>query len=753
MNSKINKKSWFKKILALAGFHTFLFTLGPGNTLVIITCFLMTAVLFLKLKYKKSHMDLLFPLSAGLLCFLIKLFYWDRPDYINRVETLLLLALLFSLVITLRKHRILKKFLFFFNRLPLKKRLTGIFITAEILFILSALIITWKGVELGGDEPHYLVISHSIARDFDLNVFNQYAREEYRDIIDVRMRHHARVGKGFKVWYSYGHLPGLSLTLAPFFLVKIPPPLLYVLIRSYLGLFGALIAVLVYLFALKLWRSASLAIFISTVFTLTAPVFFFSIHVFAELQALLLILSSLYLILYSQKSRPLLAGFLLGISVFWGLKYAIFIYIFSAGFFLYFTFKKRNLKKALLFVLFPVIFQLIFFGYLYYAYGNFNPMSIYTGIMTDAQAAEYQSNVQKIPLLKRIETLLGTFFDQRDGLLLYNPFYLLFFPGLILALKKFRIYLPHLLISAAAFVYVLFIGYSTVRAGYCPQARYLVPVMWAIMLFAVIYYKETRNRPLKKIALYLPVYSVLVVIYQVFYPFTLYQSATHNNLDRPGLMFQQWSNLHINLPDLLPSFVKVPGNFTYLPNVIFLVLLLVFIFFSLQKVSALRLKFSAGWGLSILFAILFVVSVLFPKIPAYNPIDITREDTPPYKIYGESRYPTRALERKFELLKQEGHVFTVSTAKPAPFFVFEFENQNNGDYDVSVFSFDRRVKKTEIPARAVRKISIKNPRYKRFKDKCFYRFHLKITPSPAGMPSLYFQLYPFSKSMDTHTDI
>jgi len=772
MNHHWNLKSLFNKLLILVGFHTFLFTLWLKNPLVIITCVLMILTIFFKLKYKKPYLELLFPLSSGLLLFVMKLFYWDRADFMQRANLLLLISLVFSLVLTIRKYHLFKKFLFFFNRLSLKKRLTGIFVFTEILFIIASFILTEKGVLLGGDEPHYLAISHSIAKDFDLNVFNQYARDQYRDFIDVRLQHHARVGKGFKVWYSYGHLPGLSLTLAPFFIFKISHPLLYFLIRAFLGIFGALLAVLVYLFSLKLWKNNSLAIFITAVFTFTAPVFFYSIHIFAELQATLLVLTSLYLLLFSSKNtnfspqrsqgsqrffKILLAGFLLGISVFWGLKYAIFIYLFSGGFFVYFVIKKQP-KKAILFVLFPLLFQILFFGYLYYAYGNLNPMSIYNGVMTEEQITEYRSNMQEIPLQKRVETLLGIFFDQRDGLLLYNPFYLLVFPGLILALKKYRIYWPHLLVSCAGFAFILFLGYSTVRPGYCPQARYLMPVAWLLMLFTIIYYREAQNKFFKKILLYLPVYSIFVVIYQVFYPFTLYQSVTHINLSRPGLMFQQWGNIYFSIPDILPSFVKVTGNFKYLPNIIFLALVVILTFLALQsKTKQLShekfLREGSRGGRffqkesppGILFGLVFIVFILFPRVPVYNPISLTKEGALPCKIYGESDYPTSAEERKFELTGKERYSFTVSTLEPVPYFVLEFENQGEQGYEIGISAFDTQVEKARISSGNTQRVSIKNPRYKRFKSNCFYRFHLKIEPSPSGKPSLYFQLYPVSK--------
>jgi hypothetical protein len=776
MKRNIDIKSLLLKLLTIGGFLVFLFTLGIGNPLVIITCILLTAVIFFKLKYKKKYLKLLTPLSSGLLFLIMKLFYWDNADFIQRLNLLFLISLVFSMIMAVREFKLLKKFLFFFNRLPLKKRLIAIFVAAEILFIIASFIMVQKGVKWGGDEPHYLVISHSIARDFDLNVFDQYARDRYREFTEVRLKHHARVGKGFKTWYSYGHLPGLSLTLAPFFLFKLPVPLLYSLIRAYLGLFGALLAVVVYLFALKLWHNRSLAVFITAVLAFTAPVFFYSIHIFAELQACLLILSALYLLLYSSREpqrrlevssckkvshegheeheehrgrnffspkKTLLAGFLLGISVFWGLKYAIFIYLFSAGFFVYFVIKKQP-KRAVLFVLFPVLLQMLFFGYLYYAYGNFNPMSIYNGVMTEAQAKEYYSKVQVIPLQKRVETLLGIFFDQRDGLLLYNPFYFLAFPGLIIAFKKFKTYWREILICAAGFAFILFLGYSTVRPGYCPQARYLTPAAWLLMLFAIIYYKETGNKTVKKWTFYLPVYSFLVVIYQVFHPFTLYQSATHLNLERPALMFRQWSNIHFSIPDVLPSFIKVPGNFKYLPNIIFLVMLLGFIVLAINKLKSCRVRFF----MPVLFAALFLAAVLFPRVPIYNPILLNKEGAVPCKIYGESPYPTRAAERKFELKGKSVYHYTVSTLKPVPFFVMEFENHGKTGYSVSITNFDEQKGQDRIvptgPGKT-QKIYIRAPRYKKFKVNCFYRFHLEVEPSPPAKPSLYLQLYPVKR--------
>jgi hypothetical protein len=129
----------------------------------------------------------------------------------------------------------------------------------------------------------------------------------------------------------------------------------------------------------------------------------------------------------------------------------------------------------------------------------------------------------------------------------------------------------------------------------------------------------------------------------------------------------------------------------------------------------------------------------------YNPILLTKGEPILCKIYGESDYPTRAVERKFELTGEERYSFTVSTFEPVPYFVLEFENHGEQGYEIMISNFDSPVETVKLSPGAPQRISIKNPRYKRFKGNCFYRFHLKVEPTPQGKPSLYFQLHPVSR--------
>ncbi|MCI0470519.1 MAG: hypothetical protein L0Y73_02565, partial [Candidatus Aminicenantes bacterium] len=247
-----NSRTWPARIAVSAGFLSFYLHGNIMHPLLYIPLPALFFALAAETRYKKSYTALLLPFSSGILCFLMKLFYWDKFDFAERVNCLLLLSLFFSAALAIKEFALLKKFTAYFNRLKLKKRLLAIFIFTELLFVVSAGIIVKKGVALGGDEPHYLAISQSLIKDFDLNVFNQYFREGYKEFIDVKqLRAHGAFGKGYKKMYSI-HLPGVAVTIAPFLAFKIPLPWLYFLIRAYLGIFGALLAVVVYLFSLGL---------------------------------------------------------------------------------------------------------------------------------------------------------------------------------------------------------------------------------------------------------------------------------------------------------------------------------------------------------------------------------------------------------------------------------------------------------------------------------------------------------------------
>lgn len=352
----------------------------------------------------------------------------------------------------------------------------------------------------------------------------------------------------------------------------------------------------------------------------------------------------------------------------------------------------------------------------------------------------------------RLETLLDYFFDQRDGLLLYNPFYLFFFPGLIIALRKFRKYGSHLLLSVASFVYLLYHGYSTVRPGVCPQARYLVPVLWTLMMFAIIYYLETQNRFLKKIFWLVPLYSFFVVVFQVLNPYTLYQTTTHDYLYRPGLMFQKWSSLYVNISGMLPSFIKsepsiqppffkASSNAGYLPNIIGLLIFLLVLVFALIRWK----RGGVRWLIPVIFGGLVLLFVLFPRIPVYNPIQVNTSGTIPHLIHGAAFHPGKAGQKKFDI--RENGVFRclVSTRRKARCIRLEVENAGDQGVEAGIFNFDERIEELKDFTPGFRRIVADNPRYRRLYNRFFYQFTVVVESDNRVKPRLSVECLPLIK--------
>ena len=151
---------------------------------------------------------------------------------------------------------------------------------------------------------------------------------------------------------------------------------------------------------------------------------------------------------------------------------------------------------------------------------------------------------------------------------------------------------------------------------------------WALLLFAVIYYRESRNRFFKKAFLVLPLYPVFVTAYQVLEPFTLYQATTHDSLQRAGLMFQNWSNTRIDLPALLPSFIKT-DNHGYLPNIVLLLTFVLLVVLALLPTRAGARRRHAGWLPVLLFAGIFSLCSLFPRLDLSAPQQAARAAGPP----------------------------------------------------------------------------------------------------------------------------
>ena len=96
--------------------------------------------------------------------------------------------------------------------LPLPGRRTAFALSLAIYLLLGFRSLSIVG--LGGDEPHYLVITHSLLADHDLKIENNHAREDYRAFFGGSLRpDYMQRGLNGEI-YSI-HSPGLPALLLP----------------------------------------------------------------------------------------------------------------------------------------------------------------------------------------------------------------------------------------------------------------------------------------------------------------------------------------------------------------------------------------------------------------------------------------------------------------------------------------------------------------------------------------------------------
>jgi hypothetical protein len=658
------------------------------------------------IKYKEA-LALDFPTYLPLLFFFLTplalLHYLTFDDLLERLK-LFLLAGLFavfylkavqSLHLSRENQTVWRRMADKFFVLPLRRGIFLLFFAALLVFNAGALLMNSNGVTFSGDEPHYLLIAHSLLHDKDIDLTNNYAQQDYLNYMapGTFIRAHTIPGAKLDSQYSF-HSPGISLLMLPFYALGSLFGLKGILffVRLGMSIFGALLGIQLYLYARQEWRKEKLALGLWFLFSFTSPVFFFSIHVYPELIACLLSLAAFRLVRFSSalaKPRLLLLGLLIS-SFLWfhALKYLpIMGPLFLYG--LWALFKKQKGRGLAYFLALPAANLALYFYFQYSQYGSLNPTSVsWQGAMDGQQTLTFlKEMLTGIPFRFRWETLAGYFLDQRDGLLFYAPIYFFALLGFVeMARKKGKDFLLLLFIIAP---YILFYAFVAQRAGYSPQARPIMAVIWG-MVVGLGYFLATNA---KKIFSYLLNFAVALSLLFVWIllqnPLALLQPTTVGTTERGGDLFYRLSNLHFYLPNWLPSYIKVE-EWRWLPNFIWLGLLAVFLVaYLIVRKHDFSLKFSRHLvltfcGLTVFFAWL----VFYPRTAPYPPVKASLPSGDKLTFYGLSRVALMREPAKFSLLEDNrDYDFTFASWRKIQKLKLEFGSLA-GDYLLRFRFFD-----------------------------------------------------------------
>ncbi len=580
----------------------------------------------------------------------------------------------------------------------LRSKLILLFLAALLVYNASSLILSSEGIAFSGDEPHYILNAHSLLRDGDLDLADNYDRADYAAYMPAQavLRPHTVPGAKPGSRYSF-HSPGLSFYLLPFYAAGAgwSRAALVLWLRFAMTILGALFGLQVYLFARREWGREGLALGLWAVTAFTTPVFFYSLHAYPEIVAALISLTVFRLFRFSERlttGKLLLCGSLLPAFV-WlhALKY-VFILIPLFAFCLWTLARRKSpLRDWVVFLSVPAVMAGLYLAFSYKLYGSINPTAVsWQGAMDGKETAGFLKMLWSgIPFRFRLETLAGYFLDQRDGLLLYAPIYLFAFLGFfrMLRAKARRAWL----ILGIATPYVLISAFLTQRTGYAPQARPLVAAIWALIFFLGAYLASERKPAFTGLWHGAVGWSLLGTWLLLRNPLALYQETTAGAVDRGGDLFCLLSNFHHSLPKLLPSFLKLE-DWRWTPNFIWPVAAVVLAgLYFLIRGKAKPMPFGGHLGLTAVFlALFFAWFVAVPRTVLTAPVTATLPEGPTWTFYNLSRVALMHQPARFSLLEAD-RAYDFWFASPAPLDKLRIDfGSNQGDFELKLGMWDDR---------------------------------------------------------------
>jgi hypothetical protein len=585
-----------------------------------------------------------------------------------------------------------------FSALSPRRRILILFLVSFLVYQAAALILVSRGTSFSGDEPYYLLTAHSLLRDGDINVANNYAQQDYfhfyskKDHPRLKLGIYGRQGKKGKDSIYPINLPGISVLTLPFYWLSqfVSGKWLTFILKGSLSIWASLLGLQVYLYARERWERERLSLGLWALYAFSSPVLFYAVHLYPEVP---IAFFACFVFRKVSGRTPLstvgmiLCGSLLGLFPWFGLKYSFFFYpLFLVS--MYFLLKEQKARlKALVFAVPPLVSMVLFYIFVYSLYGTFSPIAVYEGVMSPERAEAFKQLVLGIPFRSRVDAFLDYFLDQRDGLLLYSPLYFFALLGLVELYRRKKSDFWSLLLIGLPFLlnYALF----THRQGAAPQGRVLAPLSW-ILIIAVGYFIVHNRR--KAFSFFFGAAAgagFLIAGILLANPSFLYQPTTHEVTSRPGELFVYLSNLHFFLPPYLPSFIKV-DNTRYLPNYVWLAGIIAFLGANLfsKKERPLGRAVPSVFAYGVLAATFFLW-VLFPRSPLYP---VKTVEYSPQSALGFYTFPMgKGVIAKesgdFYLHLEKPYRFLFGSRKKLARVKLRF-GSNKGEYDLEMRQFD-----------------------------------------------------------------
>jgi hypothetical protein len=336
-----------------------------------------------------------------------------------------------------------------------------LFVAAAVIYLLIGLFYTSR-LRVSGDEPHYLVMARSLWREGDLDLRDNYEREDWSADTPGPVRPHygapRRDGRPFPA-----HSPGLPLLLAPVDALAGRAGCVVLL-----ALLAAWLTVEVRALALQVTRDSQAAV-LAWAAAAGPPVAAYAFHVYTEVPSALALALGLRL-LARPSSPPSRSSFgadstgAVGAALCASALPWLHVKMVPAAAALGLVGLVRLRGRArIAFAVTAAAMGAGFLAYYVLVFGQASPLAIYGGVPQDASGSP-------------VRALFGLLLDRSFGLLPHAPIFVLALAGLASLRETRRADLwPHVLVGAAVLLPIL--PWRMWWGGQCPPARFLVPLV------------------------------------------------------------------------------------------------------------------------------------------------------------------------------------------------------------------------------------------------------------------------------------
>jgi len=404
---------------------------------------------------------------------------------------------------------------------------------------------------LTGDEPHYLMVTHSLLTDGDLELSNNYQEKDFTLFyVGEEMDPHISVGPDGGAYPS--HTIGLSVLLLPAYALGYLVFGTHAGVLYFLNTIGAFVAANVYLLCYEVTgrKFSSLLGWVTTAFTV--PLMHYAYQVYPEIIGALLLVWSLRHIRRGKRAKThtwLMVGASIGflpwlvsrfilLSAFLGAA-ALFAIALADG-----TRRWRGVSITALCL--PVIASAgLLMAFNLHIYGTMVPR---LGTASPA----FIEGLKRLPSLATVVTgVVGWVFDQDRGLLVYAPVYIVSLPGMLLMFEHRR------RDACLFFLPVIGLYLAMCRLGYWTQ--WSIPVRWVVSVvpllgvFIVYGVQRIGSRGFLGLGFALFLISLRTGWLLIREPQLIYAYRLHGG---SGVLEAYGESLHMHVGEYIPSFRK-----------------------------------------------------------------------------------------------------------------------------------------------------------------------------------------------------